>query len=160
MVFALALALLLGCSDDTIDSLLVGNWEGISFTTSVPVDENNDGEKNTDLKQEMDCISMEAEFTAAGRFSLVSTDATYDIEIVNGEVVLVPTGCTNITETGHWTLNSRSTLLQLGFSIPGKDEPTLVDVPIELTENRLVMKDLFFSDDEGLVTFTVEFRRR
>lgn len=150
--------ILSGCSDNEIDSPLVGNWKGVRFTASEPVDENGDGNTHTDLKKEMDCVSMEAKFTGKGNFTITSTDATYDIQIVNGEVVLIPTGCSSIDETGKWSLNANDTLLFLEFKIQGKDEPTIVEVQIELSARSLLMKDLLFNDD-GSITYSVEFEK-
>lgn len=158
-LFAMVLLLVFACSKDEFDSPLTGEWEGVSFIASEPVDENGDGEAHTDLLQEIECVSMKAEFTSHGRFSIISTDASYDVQIVNGEVVLIPNGCTGTTETGHWTLNDNSTVLSLEFDIPGKDEPTLVEINIELSATRLVMKDLLFSEDP-LITYSVEFEKK
>lgn len=146
------------CSKDEINSPLTGEWTAVSFTTSEPVDENQDGVAHTDLKQENACVSMEADFTTHGRFSITSGDAAYKVEIVDGKVVLIPDGCTSTTETGHWSLNENSALLFLEFDIPGKEEPTLVEVKIELTEKRLVMKELLYSENP-LITYSVEFRK-
>jgi len=153
-----ALLFFFACSKDEINSPLTGEWMAVSFTTSEPVDENQDGVAHTDLKQENDCVSIEADFTTHGRFSIISSDAAYKIEIVDGKVVLIPDGCTSTTETGHWSLHEDSTLLFLEFDIPGKDEPTLVEVKIELTEQRMVMKELPYSEDP-LITYSVEFRK-
>lgn len=153
------LLLVFACSKDEINSPLVGTWTGVSFTASEPVDENLDGVAHTDLKEEMDCVSMEAVFTSRGNFSLTSTDATYDVQVIDGKVVLVPTGCSRSTESGNWSLNELETLLTLSFEIAGKDEPTVVEIPIELSASRLVMKELLFSENP-LVTFTVEFIRK
>ena len=151
---------LAGCSDDELSSPLVGDWEGISFITSAPVDENGDGTAHTDLNEEMDCVSMEASFHASGNFSITSYEATYDIDIVDGEVILTPKGCSSIDENGHWTLDDSNTALYLEFNVPGKDDPTLIEIEIELSDQRLLMKNLFFSENgEEVITYTVEFRR-
>jgi len=151
---------IISCSKDSDNSLLTGKWVGVSFTTSVPVDENNDGTANTDLSLEMDCLSMEAEFTSRGNFSITSTDVTYEIEIVNGEVVLVPTGCGSYTETGNWNLDAASTLLSLEFEVAGNPQTTTVDVQVDFTDNTLIMKDLLYSEDSVRITYAVEFRKR
>ncbi|WP_340111894.1 hypothetical protein [Maribellus mangrovi] len=153
------LVILVSCSKEESETLLVGDWEALSFITSEPVDENMDGTAHSDLSEEMDCVSMEASYTARGNFTITSYEATYDIEIVNGEVILTPTGCSPINETGKWSLNDAETILYLEFDVPGKDEPTLVDVQIELSEQILVMKGLPFSDD-GSITYTVELKRK
>lgn len=159
-ILLIALITLAGCVKEDINSPLVGEWTGISFTTSVPVDVNQDGVANTDLMQEMNCVSMEAKFTGSGNFSIISTDETYDISFVDGKVVLTPTGCGSYTEIGNWSLNDASTQLSLEFTIAGKDEPTIVDVQIDLTDQILVMKDLFYDDDSLLITYSVEFRKQ
>ena len=51
-------------------------------------------------------------------------------------------------------------MLYLEFKIPGNPEPVFVDVQIELAENQLVMKDLLYSDDEKLITYSVIFSRK
>ena len=159
-VFVLFLiALIFGCNDNEIDSPIVGNWVGVNFTASEPVDENGDGTAHTDLKQELDCVSMEASFSGKGNFTITSADATYDIQIVDGEVILIPTGCNSIEETGKWSLNANDTVLLLEFKIPGKDEPTIVEVQIELSAQSLFMKDLLFNDD-GSITYSVEFEKK
>ena len=154
-----ALVLLAACSDDELSSPIVGNWEGISFTASMPVDENGDGTAHINLKEEMDCVAMEAGFTARGNFSITSYEATYDIDIVDGEVILTPSGCSSIDESGHWTLNDASTILYLEFIVAGKDEAALVEVSVDLSDQQLIMKDLPFGDD-GSITYTVEFKRK
>lgn len=154
-----ALGFLVACSDQN-DLLLVGEWEGTRFTTSVPVDENLDGVKNTDLKLEMSCISMEAVFSSAGKFILHSTDPTYDVQVVNGQVVLTPTGCNLLTETGRWRLNEETLQLHLDFDAQGNNNRAALDVEIELSETLLVLKNLFYSDEDELITFSVEFRSK
>lgn len=154
------LAGIAGCSKNSDDTLLPGKWVGVSFTTSAPVDENLDGTANTDLTLEMDCLSMEAEFTPRGNFSITSTDVTYEVEIVNGEVVLVPTGCGSYTETGKWTLDAASTLLSLAFEVAGNPQTTTVDVQIDLSDDALIMKDLLYSQDSVKITYAVEFRKQ
>ncbi|WP_167611377.1 DUF5004 domain-containing protein [Maribellus sediminis] len=146
------------CSKEESETPLAGDWEAISFTTSEPVDENGDGTSHTDLFEEMDCVMMEASFTSRGNFTTTSFDATYDIDIVDGEVILTPTGCTPIDENGKWSLNDTETTLFLEFNVPGKDDPTLVQVQVEISAQRLVLKDLWFSDD-GSITYRVEFRK-
>lgn len=158
LLFA-TLVILAACSKEEAETPLVGDWEGISFTTSEAVDENSDGTSHTDLYEEMDCVSMTASFTARGNFTFTSTDATYDIDIINGEVVLTPTGCTPIDETGKWSLNDAETILYLEFSVPGKDDPTIIEVQIELSDQKLILKDLWFADD-GSITYAVEFKRK
>lgn len=153
------LVILASCSKDESETPLIGEWEGFSFITSEPVDENMDGTAHSDLFEEMDCVSIKASFTARGNFTVTSFEATYDIEVVDGEVILTPTGCSPVDETGKWNLNDIETILYLEFDVPGKDEPTLVDVQIELSEQILVMKGLPFSDD-GSITYTVEFKRK
>lgn len=148
-----------GCSKDSNNSSLTGNWVGVSFTTSIPVDENHDGTANTDLTREMDCLSMEAEFTTHGNFSITSTDVSYEVEIVNGEVVLVPTGCGSYTETGGWSLDAASTLLSLEFEVAGNPETTTVDVQIDLSNDKLIMKNLLYSEDSVRITYSVEFNK-
>jgi len=155
---AVILLLIFSCSKDEINSPLNGKWRGISYIASEPVDENMDGEAHADLSEEIDCVLIEAEFTSRGHFSLTSSDATYDVQIINGEVVLVPKGCTSTSENGSWTLNETSTVLYLEFDIPGKDEPYLMEVQIDLSEQHLVMKDLPYKDD-GSITYTVEFEK-
>jgi hypothetical protein len=159
VIISLALLVLLGCSKDKIDSYINGQWEAVSFTTSEPVDENMDGVKNTDLKLEMDCVTMNANFSSDGNFTLESTDVTYDITYVDGKVVLKPTGCGVQTEKGTWSVNESTTVLFLEFKVEGKDETTAVDVNIELSENRLVLKDLFYKEDTETITYTIEFKR-
>ena len=154
------LLIIAACSKDEISSPLVGKWEGISFTTSAPVDENKDGIAHTNLKEEMECVSMEAGFSSGGNFTITSTEDTYDIEIVNSEVVLTFKGCSDAEENGRWSLNENNTMLYLEFKIPGNPEPVFVDVQIELAENQLVMKDLLYSDDEKLITYSVIFSRK
>lgn len=146
------------CSKEESETPLTGDWEAISFTTSEPVDENGDGTSHTDLYEEMECVMMEASFTPRGNFTTTSFDATYDIDIVDGEVILTPTGCTPIDENGKWSLNDNETTLFLEFNVPGKDDPTLVEVQVEISAQRLVLKDLWFSDD-GSITYRVEFRK-
>lgn len=158
LVCLIILLSVFACSKDEINSPLNGEWTAVSFITSEPVDENQDGVANTDLKLENDCVSMKADFTSRGRFSIVSSDAAYKVEIIDGKVVLIPDGCTSTSETGHWSLNENSTLLLLEFDIPGKDEPTLVEVKIELTDQRLVMKELPYNNG-GSITYTVEFEK-
>ena len=159
VIISLALLVLLGCSKDKIDSVINGKWEAVSFTTSAPVDENMDGIKNTDLKKEMDCVTMKANFSSNGDFTLESTDVTYDITYVDGEVVLNPTGCGVQTEKGTWSVNESTTVLFLEFKVDGRDETTPVNVSIELSENRLVLKDLFYKEDLETITYTIEFKR-
>lgn len=156
---AMFLLFVLACSKDEINSPLVGTWQGVSYFASEPVDENMDGESHSDLTEEMDCVSMEAEFTSSGRFSITAYDATYDVQVINGEVVLIPTGCDSTTENGSWSMNETSSVLYLEFEISGKDDPFLVEIQIELSDQRLVMKNLPFSDD-GSITYTVEFARK
>lgn len=152
--------LIFGCSRDEIDSPINGKWEAISFTTSVPVDANMDGVKNTDLKKEMGCVSMEADFFSNGKFTLETTSVTYDISVVNGEVALKPSGCSSQKENGTWSTDDLYTQLFLEFIIAGKDETTPLTVEIELSENRLVMKDLFYKEIDGeIVTYTIVFER-
>ncbi len=158
-ILAAFLLLAIACSKDEINSPLVGTWKGVSYTASEAVDENMDGESHADLTEEMDCVSMEAEFSSSGQFSITSSDATYDVQVINGEVVLIPTGCDSTTETGSWSMNETSSVLYLEFEISGKDEAFLVEIQIELSEQRLVMKNLPFSDD-GKITYTVEFARK
>lgn len=153
------LAAMFSCSDDELNSPLTGTWEGVSFTASEAVDENQDGVAHTDLKEENDCVSMEAEFTSHGRFSITSSDISYDISIVNGEVVLTPKGCVSTTESGHWSLDANATMLILEFDIEGKDDPTVVNIQIELSDQNLVMKDLLYSEDPP-ITYTVEFHKK
>ena len=155
---ALILLFIFACSKNEVNSPLNGKWRGVSYIASEPVDENMDGEANADLSQEIDCVSIEAEFTSHGHFSLTSSDATYDVQIIDGKAVLVPTGCTSTSENGNWTLDETSTVLYLEFNIPGKDEPYLMEVQIELSEQQLVMKDLPYKDD-GSITYTVEFEK-
>ncbi len=159
IVFAVILFLFFACSKDENDSPLVGKWNAVSFMASEAVDENGDGETNIDLSEEIDCVAMEASFTAAGRFSIISSDATYDVQIVDGKVVLVPTGCSSTTETGHWTTNESSTILYLEFDIAGKEDPYLMEIQIEVSNDWLVLKDLSYSDD-GSITYTVEFEKK
>lgn len=147
------------CSKDKSDSILVGEWEATTFTTSVPVDENMDGIKDTDLKKEMDCVSMKARFLSNGKFSLESTNVTYDISIINGEVVLTPKGCGVEVETGVWSINQSSTMLYLEFTVDGKNESTPLDISINLSDDKLVFKDLFYDEDTQIITYTVEFKR-
>ncbi len=156
LLIIFTVTLLAGCSKDS-EKPLVGNWTAVSFTTSLPVDENGDGIALTDLYDEIECVSMEASFTERGNFSIVSTDQTYEIEIVNGEVKLIPTGCGAYTEKGRWTLNAASTLLSLEFVVDGNPETTVVDVPVEISPERLVMKELLFSEDSVRITYSVEF---
>ena len=82
-----ALLIQAACSKDEPDSPLVGKWEGISFTVSAPVDENMDGIAHTDLTEEMECAMMNASFSGSGSFTITSAEDTYDINIVDGEVV-------------------------------------------------------------------------
>jgi len=159
-IFLFLLIGIVGCSKDNDNSLLPGKWVSVSFTTSVPVDENADGTANTDLSLEMDCLSMEAEFTSRGNFSITSTDVTYEIEFVNGEVVLFPTGCGSYTEKGNWNIDAASTLLSLEFEVAGNPQTTAIDVQIDLTDNSLIMKDLLYSEDSVRITYAVEFRKR
>lgn len=156
LLLFIILAFLAGCSKDS-EEPLVGNWTAVSFTTSLPVDENDDGTAHTDLYDEIECVSMEASFTERGNFSIVSTDQTYEVQIVNGEVKLIPTGCGSYTEKGRWTLNAASDLLSLEFVIDGNPETTVVDVPVELSTDRLLMKELLFSEDSVRITYSVEF---
>ena len=159
ILLVLILVLFFSCSkDEEFNSPLVGNWNGISYTTSAPVDENMDGTAHTDLKQEMECVSIKASFTSRGNFTITSAEDTYDIDIINGEVILTHTGCSSYEENGTWSLNESNTLLYLEFEIPGNPETTLVEVQIELSENHLVMKNLDYSED-GSITYTVEFER-
>lgn len=159
VVFLILLLVAAGCSDNEINSPLVGEWEGIRFMASEPVDENGDSTAHTDLKEEMDCVSMQATFRSNGNFILTSYEATYDIDIVNGEVILTPTGCSPIEETGRWYLNESSSILSLEFNVPGKDAPTRVEVNIQLSAERLILINLPFSDD-GSITYSVEFQRK
>jgi len=158
-LLALILLLFFSCSKDEINSPLNGKWKGMTYIASEPVDENGDGEAHADLTEEMDCVLIEAEFTSRGNFSLVSSDATYDVQVIDGKVVLVPTGCTSTSETGTWTINETSDVLYLEFEIAGKDEPYLMEVQIELSEQYFVMKDLPYNDD-GSITYTVEFEKK
>ncbi len=128
------LVIIVSCSKEESETPLVGDWEAISFTTSEPVDENGDGTSHTDLYEEMDCVLMEASFTSRGNFTTTSFDANYDIDIVDGEVILTPTGCTPFDENGKWSLNDTETTLYLEFQVPGKDDPTLVEVQVEITD--------------------------
>ncbi len=154
------LLLMISCSKDKIDSPITGKWEAISFTTSIPVDANMDGTKNTDLKKEMGCVSMDANFSSSGKFTLESTSVTYDISVVNGEVVLKPSGCGVQKENGTWSIDESSTQLFLEFVVAGKDETTPLTVEIELSQDRLVMKDLYYKEvDLETVTYTIEFKR-
>jgi len=159
LFFAGILLFLFACSKDEDDSPLVGKWDAVSFMASEAVDENGDGVTNIDLSEEIDCVAMEASFTAAGRFSIISSDATYDVQIVDGKVILVPTGCASTTETGHWTLNENSTILSLEFDIAGKEESYQMEIQIDLSNDWLVLKDLPYSDD-GSITYTVEFQKK
>jgi len=159
IAFFMVLVFFTGCSKDKIDSLITGKWEAVNFTTSVPVDENGDGIENTDLTKEMSCVSMHANFSSNGKFTLESTNVTYDITYVDGKVVLKPSGCGVQTEKGTWNMNETSTMLFLEFIIDGKDEPEPVDINIELSENRLVLKDLFYEETEETITYTIEFER-
>ena len=157
-LMAVVLLLSFACSKDEINSPLIGKWTGISYIASEPVDENLDGEAHADLQEEIDCVLIEAEFTSRSRFSLTSSDASYDVQVIDGKVVLVPTGCTSTSENGSWTLNETSDVLTLEFVIPGKDEPFLMNVQIDLSEQHFVMKDLPYNDD-GSITYTVEFEK-
>lgn len=149
------------CSKDELNSPLVGKWEGVSFTTSQPVDENMDGTAHTDLTEEMECVKLEASFSASGNFTISSAEDTYDIDIVNGEVILTHTGCSNFEENGSWNVNETNTELYLEFKVAGNPEVTFVDVRIELSENQLIMKDLFYNEiDEEIITYTVIFARK
>jgi len=158
LLLLFAFVVLAACSDDELNSPIVGDWEGISFTTSIPVDENGDGTAHVNLEEEMDCVAMKAGFTARGNFSITSYEASYNIDIVDGEVILTHTGCSSIDETGNWTLNDASTVLYLEFIVAGKNEPTLVEVSVDLSDRQLIMKNLPFSED-GSVTYTIEFER-
>jgi len=155
---AAILVLFFSCSKNDVDSPLVGTWQGLSYIASEPVDENGDGVAHADLSEEMNCVLIEADFTSEGNFSLTSSDATYDVQIVDGKVVLVPTGCTSTSETGSWTLNETSDVLHLAFEVAGKDEPYLMDIQIVLSEQQLIMNDLPYNDD-GTITYTVEFQK-
>ncbi|HPF50697.1 MAG TPA: hypothetical protein PK335_03935 [Draconibacterium sp.] len=157
-LLAAILVLFFSCSKDNMDSPLVGTWQGLSYIASEPVDENGDGEAHADLSEEMDCVLIEAEFTSQGNFLLTSSDATYDVQIIAGKVVLVPTGCTSTSENGSWTLNETSDVLHLQFEIAGNDEPYLMDIQIELSQQQLIMKDLPYNDD-GSITYTVKFEK-
>lgn len=158
-LLALVLLFIFACSKDETNSPLNGKWTGISYIASEPVDENGDGEAHADLSEEIDCVLIEAEFASHGNFTLISSDATYDVQIIDGKVVLVPTGCTSTSETGTWTLNETSDILYLEFEIAGKDEPFLMEVQIDLSEQFFVMKDLPYNDD-GSITYTVEFEKK
>ena len=153
------LIFLIGCSKDEINSPINGKWEAFSFITSVPVDDNQDGVKNTDLKKEMECVAMEANFSSNGKFTLESTDITYDVAVVDGSVVLTPTGCGIQTENGNWSLNESSTILFLEFKVEGNPETTSVNVNIDLSENQLVFKDLLYKEKPELISYTIEFKR-
>ena len=156
-----ALLILAACSKDELDSPLVGKWEGISFIASAPVDENMDGIAHTDLTEEMECAMMNASFSGGGSFTITSAEDTYDIDIVDGEVVLTHTGCSDVQEKGSWITNEINTLLYLEFKVPGNPESTLVEVEIELTDDQLIMKNLFYSEnDEEIITYTVVFARK
>jgi hypothetical protein len=102
---------------------------------------------------------MKASFTARGNFTITSSEATYNIDIIDGELLLTPTGCTTTNEIGKWSLNDASSVLYLEFDISGKDDPTSVEVQIELSDQKLVLKNLPFSKD-GSITYTVEFKRK
>ncbi len=159
-ILMLLTVFVIGCSKDKTESELTGNWEAVKFTTSIPVDENLDGIKNTDLKQEMDCVSMKANFSSNRKFTLESTDITYDITIVDGKVVLTPKGCGVQNENGTWAINDASTILMLDFIVAGKEETSSLDIAIELSKNKLILKDLFFKEeDSATITYTVEFQR-
>lgn len=155
------LLVLAACSKDEINSPLVGKWEGISFTASAPVDENMDGIAHTDLTEEMECAMMNASFSSSGSFTITSAEDTYDIDIVDGEVVLTHTGCSNVEEKGTWDINETNTMLYLEFKVAGNPESTIVEINIELSDNQLIMKDLFYSEnDEELITYTVIFSKK
>ena len=103
---------------------------------------------------------MEANFSSSGKFTLKSTSVTYDISVVNGEVILTPSGCSAQTENGTWSIDESSTHLFLEFVVEGNPEKTLLTVEIELSGNQLVMKDLYYKEvDSETVTYTIEFRR-
>ena len=160
VAFYILLIIAVGCSEDKFDSPINGKWEAISFMISIPVDVNLDGTKNTDLKKEMDCVSMEANFSSSGKFTLESTSTTYDITVVNGEVVLTPSGCSVQKENGTWSIDESLTHLFLEFIVEGNPENTLLTIEIELLGDQLVMKDLYYDElDSETITYTVEFKR-
>ncbi len=154
------LIIVFGCSKDKIDSPINGKWEAISFTTSIPVDVNLDGTKNTDLKKEMSCVSMKANFSSRGNFTFESTSVTYDISVVNGEVILKPSGCGVQNENGTWKTDESLTQLFLEFIVEGNPEKTPLTVAIELSGDRLVMKDLYYKEvNSETVTYSIEFKK-
>ena len=62
------------------------------------------------------------------------------------KLFLAHTGCSDVQEKGSWSINEINTLLYLEFKVPGNPESTLVEVEIELTNDQLIMKDLFYSE--------------
>jgi hypothetical protein len=151
--------LITSCSKDEINSPLVGKWKGIEFTASVAVDENGDGVKNTDLKKELDCISMDLDFGGGGSVKIATTQVIYDVTVENGEVIITPKGCGEDIKRGTWEVNEAHTLLQFEFVFDASQEPDRVTVQMELTGNRLVLRNLIYADVEPPVFYTVELEK-
>lgn len=153
-------SILLSCSKEEVSNdPLVGTWEATSFITSVPVDENGDGVKNTDLMEEVGCISMRCGFGINGSVSIESSHMTYEIDIVDGKVVMTPKGCEASTERGTWTVNDAYTQLAIDFVLDGSGALNSVSIDITLTESQLIMKDMVYEEGEEPVLYTIEFKR-
>lgn len=160
ILFFILLIIAVSCSKDEIDTPIVGRWEAISFITSEPVDENLDGNKNTDLSKELDCIAMTINFSASGKISIETNEVTYEITTVDGEVVVVPNGCSPITENGTFSLNDASTKLFIDFVVEGTNETTPVTIDISLSDNQLTLKDLIYEENPNTITYTVELKKK
>lgn len=69
--------LLFSCSKDeggNTEVSLVGTWNAISFTTSVPFDLNGDGESSADIMQELSCFGAVLIFREDKTFSSTTSD--------------------------------------------------------------------------------------
>lgn len=142
------------------DSLIVGKWEATDFFTSVPVDENKDEIKNTNLKEEVECIAMEINFRSNGALSIESTNMTYDISFENGEVILKPKGCEGEIQNGKWSINENSTLLFIEFNSSTNENPDVSNIDIELTNKQLILKDMVYEEGENPITYSIKFKRK
>ncbi|MEN8118286.1 MAG: hypothetical protein ABFS16_14970 [Bacteroidota bacterium] len=160
LFYIFILIVLISCSENESDSPIVGSWEAISFVTSKPVDENEDGIKNTDLKKELDCIAMDIDFNAKGDINIETTQVKYDISVENGEVIVKPSGCGVENKNGTWDINKLNTKIYLEFIFDESQEPDRVTIDIELTEQQLVLKDMIYEEGDFPITYTVEFKRK
>ena len=133
------------CSSDddssSSENRLEGSWTLTEANLVVPIDFNNDGTADRNIKNEVPCFESDITFRADNTFTQNFTNL--EIEEVNGEFTVICDG--NLTTTGTYELDGD----QLTTTVETGTSPEVTTTTIDLSGDTL--KSSFDFDTYGEV---------